>query len=641
MTKKYISVLAGITAMFVGVSGLSLNMISNNLSSDTTIVYAAQTDMRDISSAEIVKDMGLGWNLGNTFDCIGSWIQQGPPSNYETAWGNPVLTKSVIQQIKAEGFKTVRIPTTWTTNLNSSNQINSAWMARIKEVVDWCMDEDLYVIINLHHDGGADDTSWIRNAQNDYASTEKKYSDVWTQISNEFRDYSDKLIFESMNEVEFSGVTKTKAYELLNSLNQKFVDTVRSTGSNNAKRHLLISGYNTDIAQTCDSRFAMPSDPANRLILSIHYYTPSQFCVAESDCSWCTPQTVWGSNDDYAELENNMQKLYTRFVKNGVPIIIGEYGVLTEDMNQKDKQSIRKYLSAVSETSLSYGMCPVLWDSGNSGDMKFFDRLSNDFYDQGIEDVYTSLSKKIQNGEIVYKDVVSTVYEEHSVNVPADGWIDISPYSGKKLLGVRFKISCSTDWDGQGGGGINNLDDWNDCEQFGFNSVYDTVEYLFKEDDIARMKNKIGIWFWWTILDDPNNDNSGHQNELSFKDGKVTLLFETKQPVVTTTTTTTTQPTTTTTTTTTQPTTTTTATTTQPTTTTTLNPFLYGDVTQDGVVDMTDLTTLSLYLLGDIELDEIQMKAADVTGDSKVNLSDMSHFKQYLLKEPVTLGPQK
>lgn len=656
--KKGLSIVAGMTAVIMGVGSLAYYHVNENI---PVVVNAAAEEMRDISSAELVKDMGLGWNLGNTFDCIGDWITPGATSNYETAWGNPVTEQAMIKQIKKQGFKTVRIPVTWTHNVDSDNKIKAEWITRVKEVVDWCIEEDLYVIINLHHDGGGDTSAWIRNAQKDYATTEKKFVDIWKQICEEFKDYSDYLVFESMNEVEFTSVSKSEAYELLNKLNQSFVDTVRASGANNAKRHLLIAGYNTDIAQTSDSRYQMPSDPENKLILSLHYYTPSPFCVAEANVSWCTPRTTWGTADDYAELEANMQKVYLNFVNKGVPVIIGEYGVLTEEKNQKDPESIEKFLSATALTALEYGICPVLWDSGNSGDMQYFNRKTLDFNSQDIEDVYFGLSKKIENNEIDYREVEVTTYDEKTVDIAADGWIDVSGFE-KKPIGVRFNISCSTDWDSQGGGGINLTGDWDNCAQFGFNSVYDTVEVMFKEEEIANMTDSIGMWFWWTLLDDPNDENSGHTSELSFKNNKVTLLFEgTKKPAETTTVTTTQKPeetttsatttqkpeeTTTSVTTTQKPEeTTTSATTTQKpeeTTVTTNNVPVpqnkVGDFNADGETDLTDLTLLSLYLLGDSDFNEVQLSLADVNADGSIDVADLAHYKQFVSKDNVVLG---
>lgn len=622
MNRKVVSAIAGFMALTMGVYGVPA--VFGNFAVSTPFAVSAAETMRDISSAELVKDMGIGWNLGNTFDSICSWITNGTPDQYETGWGNPVVTKSVIQKVKASGFKTIRIPVTWINCMDTTtNKVSDAWMARIKEVVDWCIDEGLYVIINVHHDGGSAETSWIKNASSDYATVSKRFESLWTQIATQFADYSDYLIFEGMNEVEFSTVTKTEAYNIMNKLNQLFVDTVRKSGGNNAKRHLLVSGYNTDISLTSDSRFVMPEDPEGKLILSLHYYSPPQFCVAESNVDWCTPQTTWGTADDYAALEADMAKIYKNFISKGIPVIIGEYGVLTEQENNKDKASIRKFLAAVSETALSYGMCPVLWDSGTSGDMKYIDRNNVAFNDSEIEKIYSDISAKYASGQIVEKNPQITTYDEKKVSIPSDGWITLGS-DKSKLVGIRFNISCSTSWDSQGGGGINYADNWDDCLQFGFNSVYDTVEVIFTDSQRQKLADKIGVFFWWTLLDNANDENSGHASELSFKNGEITLLFESSVPAVTTVTTT--KP---------VPVTTTAVTTTVAETTTTIAiaEAVKGDVDENGSVTASDIVALMQALIGKIELSDIQMKSADMNGDGKLSIIDLIKLKNFILEK--------
>lgn len=137
------------------------------------------------------------------------------------------------------------------------------------------------------------------------------------------------------------------------------MDIVRDSGGNNAKRHLLIAGYNTDIELTCDSAFKMPEDPAGRCAVSVHYYIPSTFAILEKDASWGKAQTEWGSESDVAELNKYMDMMKTNFVDKGIPVIIGEYGTSTKN---KTPQMVRKYLSSVCEAGYTRGMCPVLWD---------------------------------------------------------------------------------------------------------------------------------------------------------------------------------------------------------------------------------------------------------------------------------------
>jgi endoglucanase len=231
----------------------------------------------------------------------------------------------------------------------------------------------MYCILNLHHDGGESDRSWILKAADDPDGTAKQMAAVWKQIAGRFTGASDKLILEAMNEVGFnklwnqwggSANGKGEAYGILNKLNQTFVDAVRSTGGNNASRFLLVSGYWTDIDLTCDVLFKMPKDVIeDRIILSLHYYTPAVFCIIDKDESWGKNQTDWGSNSDYAELSDKFLKVKTNFIDKGVPVILGEYGVSSG--STKVEAARTRWIAAVTQTCLNNGICPVLWDTGN------------------------------------------------------------------------------------------------------------------------------------------------------------------------------------------------------------------------------------------------------------------------------------
>ncbi|MFP4016857.1 MAG: glycoside hydrolase family 5 protein, partial [Halanaerobiales bacterium] len=287
-------------------------------------------DMRNISSMELVKDMGIGWNLGNTLEACGDWIHGSSVSSYERAWGNPVTTKEMIDGIEKAGFDSVRIPVAWSNLMDDNYTISPDLMNRVEEVVNYVLDNDMYVVVNIHWDGG-----WIHNASTDYDETLKKYKAIWTQVSEHFRDYSDYLIFESMNEEgafndiwnRWSGEgNKSRAYAILNNINQEFVDVVRASGGNNAKRHLLIAGYATDIDLTIDEAFKLPEDPENRLAVSVHYYTPSTFTILEEDADWGKAAREWGTEAEIEQIREDMEKAKIRYIDKGVPVILGEFG---------------------------------------------------------------------------------------------------------------------------------------------------------------------------------------------------------------------------------------------------------------------------------------------------------------------------
>ncbi len=331
-------------------------------------VTAAEQDMRNITTMELVRDMGIGINLGNTYESCGDWIAQwgdGTPESYETAWGSPVITQAMIQGYADEGFGVLRVPVAWSNMMGDDYTISEEYLGAVREVVDWAIEADLYVILNIHWDGG-----WWENFPTDKENCMYKYTRIWTQLCEAFGNYGDHLMFESLNEEggwsslwnQYSSSTSGKAesFGLLNEINQTFVDLVRSSGGNNAERHLLIAGYNTDFTLTCDSLFTMPYDPQNRCAVSMHYYTPSTFAILEEDASWGTMRSTWGTDADFTELEYYMDMVETRFIDNGIPIIIGEYGCPTKN---KDADSVQLFLKSVAEEAYERQICPVLWDT--------------------------------------------------------------------------------------------------------------------------------------------------------------------------------------------------------------------------------------------------------------------------------------
>ncbi len=321
-------------------------------------VSAENTEMRDISTMQVVKEMGLGINLGNTYESCGDWITQwgdGSAESFETAWGSPVITQPMIQGYADEGFGVLRIPVAWSNIMDADYTIDEKYITAVKEVVDWTLDTGMYAIINLHWDAG-----WVNDFPSNETESMKKYTAIWTQLCDEFKEYNDYLMFESQNEeLGWNTISESESYALANRINQTFVDIVRNSGGNNAERHLLISGINTDITKTCNSMFKMPNDPSNRCAVSVHYYTPPLFAILEEDADWGKCRSTWGTEDDFKELEKYMNMMKTTFVDNGVPVIIGEYGCPTKN---KDADSVRLFTKSVAEAAYTRDMCPVLWD---------------------------------------------------------------------------------------------------------------------------------------------------------------------------------------------------------------------------------------------------------------------------------------
>lgn len=331
--------------------------------------------MRNITSQQLVEDMTFGWNLGNTLDVcqadrdgdgkINEHVEAGEKVD-ETLWGNPKATKDLFTSLKKNGVNAVRIPVTWRDHMDSNGNIDREWMDRVQQVVDYAYSQGMYVIINVHHDGGGDPKfgAWIiEESQKDYNTFLKKYNNVWKQIAERFKNYSDYLIFESMNEVGFDTLynkNKADAYNLINKINQDFVDIIRATGGNNAKRHLLIAGYYTDIERTCDSLYKMPDDKAGRCILSVHYYTPWDFCT-------CDIKHTWGTNSEVWQMETLIGKMKKNFVDKGIPVIIGEYAASGSDLS-----SCIFFIEKLNKLCSDYGIATFIWDSGSQVNRKTY-----------------------------------------------------------------------------------------------------------------------------------------------------------------------------------------------------------------------------------------------------------------------------
>lgn len=360
--KKIISGMLAALLITLSTVGCTDNSASSVTTETTAEIKATNIvgEIRDITSMELVKEMGIGWNLGDTLDvCAADRDGDGIVNETadivdETLWGNPKATKELFESLAADGIKSVRIPITWRDHLDENNIIDAEWMDRVQEVVDYAYSLGMYVIINVHHDGGDDAKfgAWVRNAKDDYDVFYARYSSIWNQICDRFKDYSDLLVFESMNEVGFDSLQKEDAYTLLNKINQDFVDLVRESGGNNEKRHLLIAGYWTDVERTCDNAFVMPTDTENRCIISVHYYTPWDFCTTNI-------KNEWGSFIEVQQMERLIGSMNKTFVENGIPVIIGEYAASGNDM-----ASCVFFIEKLVKLCNDYGMATFYWDNG-------------------------------------------------------------------------------------------------------------------------------------------------------------------------------------------------------------------------------------------------------------------------------------
>lgn len=377
--RKFISraaalLLAGV--MTAAVAGCGKN--SDSEAKDTAKKWT------ELDQTQITEAMGLGWNLGNQLEASSG----GLPS--ETCWGNPEITKELIDTVKAQGFKTVRIPVSYLDMIGDGPdyKIDTDWLDRVQEVVDYVVNNDMFAIVNMHGDGYYTvDHSWLLCAEDDDKQTEikDKYGKVWTQIADRFKDYDQHLIFESMNE-EFNndyGKPDEKAYDNINAYNQIFVDSVRATGSNNEKRWLLLPGWNTNIEYTAgdDYNFKIPTDKGckadgKRIMISVHYYDPFNFTIDENK----TAKTQWGKyavknydnwgQEDY--VDSQMALLNEKFVSQGYPVVIGEFGAQDKTEKFADYNEFRRYWSEyLIKAAKKNGVVCVYWDNGYNGNKGF------------------------------------------------------------------------------------------------------------------------------------------------------------------------------------------------------------------------------------------------------------------------------
>lgn len=377
MRKKILALLLTAVVLCTGCassgdSTIGPDVTSGNSSEIQSAPSAGPEEMTEMSSQELVSSIKIGWNLGNTLDVcqadrdgdgrVNEHVEEGEKVD-ETLWGNPFATQELFNALLEDGVNAVRIPVTWRDHIDEAGNIDIEWLDRVQEVVDYAYDIGMYVIINIHHDGGGDPDfgAWICHAATDYETTLARYKTLWTQIAKRFENYDERLVFESMNEVGFDNLSETKAFELLNTLNREFVDLIRSTGGNNPKRHLLIAGYWTDIARTCDSRFAMPNDPEGKSIVSVHYYTPWQFCTTNI-------QNEWGSGSEQRQMEDLVGKMKTNFVDKGIPVIIGEYAASGNDLD-----SCIFFIEKFVKLCTDNGMAAFLWDNGEQVDRSTYE----------------------------------------------------------------------------------------------------------------------------------------------------------------------------------------------------------------------------------------------------------------------------
>ncbi len=311
---------------------------------------SAAVKLPDNEAIEFVDNLGSAWNLGNAFDAVNcTWLTN--ELDYESGWCGAKTTKSLIKAIKDMGFDTIRIPVSWHNHVDGSNKISSAWINRVKEVVDWSLDEGLYVILNVHHDV---EKGYYYPTEAEYATSEKFLTAVWKQVAEKFKDYDERLIFETINEPRATGTNYEwwfpvnspsaevkESVECINKLNQKALDTIRAAGGKNKDRYILIPGYDTSVDGVTVKGFEMPEDTIkNRLIVDFHLYTKSA-----------------------ATYKQVIDKIYSTYVSKGIPAILTEYNLDPGPNKYNDNSA--KYLSEWVAYARERGITCAIWDNND------------------------------------------------------------------------------------------------------------------------------------------------------------------------------------------------------------------------------------------------------------------------------------
>ena len=348
----------------------------------------------DLDAQTWCKNVVMGWNLGNALESEGA----------ETSWGNPATTREMIQAVKAQGFNAIRVPVRWGQHCDMTTMtVDEKWMARVKEVVDWCLAEDMYVIINTHHD------LWLEH----YPTNDKKEElngklrKLWTNIATAFADYDGRLAFAGLNEVNAKGdwgLTPTQEnFDVTNSFNQTFVDAVRATGGNNAKRNLIVQSYRCNPSMGL-SNLVVPTDPTSkRLSVEFHYYDPYSYCSGADGCynywgiAFSDKGTVTPDGNEKS-LANFFLTLRKKWWEQGLGVVIGEYGCschYTSSDKQTQEDNMQYYMKCLVSEARKNGFAAFVWDNNayGNGSEKFgiFDRrngmnVKTPFFLDGIKE---------------------------------------------------------------------------------------------------------------------------------------------------------------------------------------------------------------------------------------------------------------
>ncbi len=346
-----------------------------------------------------VKNMRLGWNLGNTFDAVDSELITNE-LDYEKLWSGSITSKKMIDDIKLAGFNTIRIPVSWHNHIDEVTlEISSVWLGRVEEVVNYALDNKMYVIINIHHDNSK---AYIYPTKEFKNQSIRYVKAIWQQIANHFIHYDDHLIFETLNEPRMIGhkyewwfdtrdVQCLEAIDVVNKLNQVAVNTIRSTGTNNAERYLMIPGYVASPEGALTELFQLPLDTTdNKLIVSAHAYTPFNYALQPIGENGSTDRFNPYNHKDIQPISDFIEALYRKYIINGIPVVMGEFGARDKN-NLQERVNYATYYTAKAK---AHGITCIWWDNaaitGDSDLFGIYDRTKGQWAHMKIVDGLTA-----------------------------------------------------------------------------------------------------------------------------------------------------------------------------------------------------------------------------------------------------------
>ena len=349
---------------------------SSDVSAGDESVPTAITEEKITSTAaEIVSQMKVGWNLGNTLDATG-----GKGLKTETSWGNPVTTKEMIDEVKAAGFNVLRVPVTWEKHLDEDFNIDAEWLDRVQEVVDYGIDNGMFVILNTHHE------EWYMPRKSNLDEDLQHIEKLWTQIAERFKSYGEKLLFEGVNEPRLRGTSaewtgSSESREIVNRYAETFVRAVRATGGNNADRSLFITPYAASSMSANLKALKIPENAGN-IIVSVHAYLPYDFALNIQG-------TAVYEND--GSVNRLMSDIKSVFLDSGIPVVITEFGAVNKDNAEDRLQCVEDYLTAAKEI----GVPCIWWDNnaktGDGENFGLLDRRGGGWYFPEVVDKIMSI----------------------------------------------------------------------------------------------------------------------------------------------------------------------------------------------------------------------------------------------------------